>query len=237
MVDAVNYSYIINRVNDEFDKLPISRVFFDSVDPISSSSMQKINSKINKHTIVGILFCQPSIKFVKDEILPSLDYLHHRSGDNINFFCCGYGAYWPPENENVVITIDGVNWSFDNKSFISIIEEFEQSTKWKYSGETELLLLDIIPSTNNKLNIKNAIVCNLELMYKDKAFTSSRAFFENLIRYFTNSENKSLLAYSDVKGISQGLEFLKNSILDNLPFNLKDLYNSTKSYAIKDIKK
>ncbi len=74
-------------------------------------------------------------------------------------------------------------------------------------------------------------------MYQDKAFTSSRAFFENLIRYFTNSENKSLLEYSDLKGISQGLEFLKNSILDNLPFKLKDLYNSTKSYAIKDIKK
>ncbi|WP_419675858.1 hypothetical protein ACN2CX_00645 [Aliarcobacter butzleri] len=65
MVDAVNYSYIINRVNDEFDKLPISRVFFDSVDPISSSSMQKINSKINKHTIVGILFVNQVLNLLK----------------------------------------------------------------------------------------------------------------------------------------------------------------------------
>lgn len=236
MLEAIEYKKIIEIVNKEFENQPIRAVFLDSVSSVSQNAMSEINKKIKKHTTVGILFCRPEIDFVKKEILSSLNYLHHRSGDNINFFCCGYGAYWP-DKSNVVTTIDSVDWLFSDKKFVNLIEEFESKTNWQYSGETDFLLLDIVPSNDNTLNIQNALVCNLEQMQKDNAFSSVRSFFENLIRFYASSENKSTLAYSDIQGINKGLEFLKDSILNHLPLDLGKLYRSAGNYVVRDITK
>lgn len=241
MIEAHKFSFITEIVNNTFEQLPLSSVCFDSVDSATQNVMAEINSKIKKHTIIGVLFCQPQTKFVQDEILNSLNYLHHRSGDNINFFCCGYGAYFPPEEENIVTTIDNVKWSFSDKYFVQVIEEFEKLTNWNYSGETDFLLLDLIPSVDkDTLNIKNAIVCNLEQMQKDGAFSSVRKFFEDMIRLFSNPEKRNTLAYSDMNTINIGKSFLIDSVIENLPIKVNKLYTKykeAKHFAIKDITK
>lgn len=42
---------------------------------------------------IGILITRPELEVGKD-ILSSLNYYHHASSKNVNFYLPGYGAYW-----------------------------------------------------------------------------------------------------------------------------------------------
>ncbi|WP_351079233.1 hypothetical protein [Shewanella sp. CAL98-MNA-CIBAN-0140] len=239
MIDAICYKDIVESVNKDLKSLPIKMKFFDSVDPVTSNAMQEINSKIKKHTLVAILFCNPNTDFCKKEILASLSYLHHRSKEHINIFCCGYGAYWPEHKYpdlNVVTSISGTDWCYSDNSFVEAIEAFENTTKWKYSGENELLLLDASPSSDvSNLNINNAIVCNLERMKSDKAFSSVRSLLEDVIRYASSTSATDAWEFSDKKGGELAVDLLKNTMLSFLPKQFQTSYKKAESYAVKKI--
>lgn len=114
--------------------------------------MARLNG-CDEKSFVGVLFANPYVPYVKNEILPSLEYFHHRSGGNFDFYCCGYGAYWPENqysDQMVVTSIEGVDWLFSQQAFAQVVNSFEERTKWRYSGETELLLLNINKSKTKK---------------------------------------------------------------------------------------
>ncbi|MDO6650732.1 hypothetical protein Q4540_19810 [Pseudoalteromonas carrageenovora] len=239
MIDAILYKDIVKAVNNQFSDKPKRIAFFDGVGPASSKAMADVNAKIKKKSLVAVLFCNPNSQFCKDEILESLSYFHHRSKEHIDIFCCGYGAYWP-ENKyldlKTVTRIDGVEWSYSDHSFVAALEDFESKTKWRYSGENELLLLDVSPSVEpDELNINSALVCNLEQMKKDGAFSSVRALFESIIRYSANNGEGDAWGFSDQKGIEVASSFLKDSILGLLPKTLQSSYRKAENYAIKQI--
>ena len=76
----------------------------------------------------------------------SLEYFHFRTGKTINFYLPGYGAYWPRteySDRKEVVEIDGVKWFFSNEKFVQYIEDLEKYSKWEYSGESELLLIEL----------------------------------------------------------------------------------------------
>ena len=240
MIDAISYQEIISAVNRDLKSAPMRIRVFDSVEPATQKAMAKINLKTKKHCLVAVLFCNPKTEFCKNEILESLSYLHHRSKKSINIFCCGYGAYWPKDKYPDLIpvtTIDGVKWLYSDNAFVSVVEEFEKKTKWQYSGENELVLVDVTPSQENdeSLNINNAIVCNLEQMKKDEAFSSVRSLFEQLIRYCATTEAADAWTFSDRKGIDVARNLLKDTILGFLPNPLQSSYRKAESYVIKQI--
>lgn len=239
MINAISYLEIVKSANETLAGQPKTIVHYDSVDPLTEKSMAEINAGIKKHTLVAVLFCNPNTEFCKKEILDYLNYLHHRSGKYINIYCCGYGAYWPtskyPDLKQIT-EIDGVQWYYSDNAFVSVVNEFERNTKWQYSGENELLLLDIIPSDDeNKLNINDAIVCNLEKMKKDEAFSSARSLFENLIRHCSSHETVDAFSFSDTEGLNIAKEFLKTTFLKLLPKDLQAAYNKAESFAVKTI--
>ena len=92
----------------------------------------------------GILITRPELPTGID-ILNSLEYYHFRTGKSVNFYLPGYGAYWNSDypDSKIVTTIDNVNWSFSNQMFALFIEDLEKNSKWQYSGESELLLVDL----------------------------------------------------------------------------------------------
>ena len=115
-------------------------------------------------------------------------------------------------------------------------EEFEKQTKWHYSGENELLLIDVFPSVlKDQLNINNAIVCNLEKMHKDKAFSSVRKLFEDIIRYASTDHAATAWSFSDGKGGEIAKSFLKDVLLSFLPKKLQESYTKAENYAIRKI--
>lgn len=111
--------------------------------------LEEIKENVRRHGIlddtIGILVTRPDLPTGKD-ILNSLEYFHFRTGKSVNFYLPGYGAYWShsdyPDGK-VVTVMDGVNWSFSNQIFVQFVSELEEYSKWKYSGESELLLVEL----------------------------------------------------------------------------------------------
>lgn len=194
-----------------------------------------------KSKLIGILLCHSQSPLAKSEIIGHLPFFHLRSGEAIDFFCAGYGAYWPLEHhadQKVAARIDDTDWLFSNEAFLQVIEELERDSKWKFSGETELLLIPAVKAADNAISFdyESAIVCNLERMAKDGAFTSVRSFFDEIFRYAkTQSSNDSAWEFSDKKGVEVLGDVLKDFILSLLPEQLRNGYKKASHYAVKNL--
>ena len=190
--------------------------------------------------LIGILLCHPQSPLAKTEILGHLPFFHVSSGEAIDFFCAGYGAYWPPEHhadQEAVAHINGEKWLFSNDAYLQVIEELERESKWKYSGETELLLLPAVLTPNGTtLRFESAIVCNLEAMSKDEAFTSVRSFFNSIFRYVKDkSAVDPAWDFSDRMGLEVAGVLLKSAVLSLLPSKVEAAYKQASHYAVRNI--
>lgn len=188
--------------------------------------------KIEQDTI-GILLTRPTSKAGKD-IVETLPYYHRRSGKSINFYLPGYGAYWHgvyPGEENVAI-INGVDWSFSTQKYVEFIEALEEHSSWKYSGESELLLIEY---TNGKLDYSNVLKFHLDEMLRDGAIPSINVFFENIFRYA--SQQKSLTWLSDITGLKTVRQVTIDCILGALPQLFGGVIKKGRHYVTCNFKK
>ena len=191
--------------------------------------------------LVGILFCLPNTRMGRDEILPTLDYFHHRSGSFVDFFLPGFGADWSGElrkDATSVGTIEGANWLFNAKDFDQSRAELQASSKWKFSGETDLLLTIArkTPGTTAALDFSTVISCNLEEMLRDQAITSARSLLERIIDFGETYDGEDpVFQLSDAMGIKQGKGFLQEIVLSVLPEAARKLYKSSKHFVIQDV--
>ncbi|AFL99883.1 hypothetical protein Desde_1464 [Desulfitobacterium dehalogenans ATCC 51507] len=180
--------------------------------------------------IIGILLARPKSDAGRT-IVDSLPYYHHRSGKNVNFYLPGYGAYWHnayPDEEHIV-SIEGTRWSFSNTMYAKFIEDFEKESTWKYSGESELILLDC---HNQKLDYSKILVFHLDAMLQDKTISSVNSFFEKLFRFF--AQNSTIVQFSNRMGSETLGQVTLSTILEKLPLNLGALFVKAKHYAIID---
>lgn len=239
MIETVTFSDIVNKIKADERRLSGRRYCLDSIDSVTKDLMLKLNEKLQRHTLVAVLFCNPNSKFCADEILNSLNYFHKRSKDYIHIFCCGYGAFKQSDEYNdiqQVVDIDGTPWFYSDTSLVDVVERFERKTNWVYSGENELLILDVIPSEeSDDITINNSIVCNLEQMKKDNAFTSVRSLMEKLIKYASSTECADAWEFSDKQGLLVAKNCLKDGVLSFLPAAVRDLYKKSENYAVRKI--
>lgn len=191
--------------------------------------------------LIGILFAHPKSNLAKSEIIGHLNHFHIRSGEAVDFFCAGYGAYWPENHfadQTPVTQIEGINWLFSDEAFCNMIDDLEAETNWQYSGETELLLVSAEKQTSGDivLNYSDSIVCNLEAMAKDNAFTSVRSFFAGIFSYAkSHSDSNPTWAMSDKSGLAIGKSAIKDAILSLLPSTLKGSYLKAEHYAVRNL--
>ena len=182
---------------------------------------------------IGILFARPESDTGKN-IVNSLPYYHHRSGHSINFYLPGYGAYWYnsyPDEENV-ITIDRIAWSFSYEMYVKFVEDMEKVSKWKYSGESELILLDYC---DKRIDYSQMLIFKLDSMLRDNAIYSADSFFEILFRNFPQCENVE--GFSNKMGLSTLGQVTMSTILEKLPLSLGTLFIREKHYSIIDTSK
>lgn len=185
--------------------------------------------KIEQDTI-GILLTRPTSKAGKD-IVETLPYYHHRSGRSINFYLPGYGAYWHgayPDEKNVIV-LDGIQWSFSNQKYVEFIEALEGHSRWKYSGESELLLIEY---ANGKLDYSNVLKFHLDAMLRDDATPSINVFFESIFRYA--SRRKNLTQISDITGLKTLGQITMDCILAELPKLFNGVIKKERHYLIND---
>lgn len=185
--------------------------------------------KISADTI-GILLTRPTSRAGKD-IVETLPYYHHRSGRSINFYLPGYGAYWYgvyPDEKDVAI-IDSTQWSFSNQKYVEFIEALEKHSKWKYSGESELLLIEY---ANDKLDYSRVLRFHLDAMMRDGAIPSVNVLFENLFRYA--SRQRTLTEISDITSLKTLGQITMDCILAGLPELFSGVIKKGRHYLVND---
>ncbi len=197
--------------------------------------MADISKNVQKYEIknetIGILITRPDLPTGKD-ILRGLEYYHFRTGNSVNFYLPGYGAYWPKEDYpdgEVVTTINGVKWSFSNQMFAQFISELEQYTKWRYSGESELLLVEL---RNGILSYENTMQFYLDNMIRDGAICSVSQFFEQLFRLCQDKD--SLEQISAACRVNNLKQVSMDTILEKLPNGLGKVFKQEKYFCVKN---
>lgn len=197
------------------------------------SMLENIEEHKNEKDTIGILLTRPTSAVGRD-IIDALPYFHHRSGRSINFYLPGYGAYWYgayPDEKNVA-TINGTQWSFSNQKYAEFIKSLEKHSRWEYSGESELLLIEY---RNGKLDYSNVLRFHLDAMLRDEAITSVNAFFENIFRYAM--QQKDLTQISDITGLKTLGQVTINCVLAELPEVFNGVIKRGRHYLVSNYAK
>lgn len=202
------------------------------IEAITYKDMLKyINKSGFVEDVIGILVTRPDLHTGKD-ILKSLNYYHHLTSKNINFYLPGYGAYWNSDeypDMNTVTCINGVNWSFSDKAFVEFIAVLEKVSKWKYSGESELLL---IPYHDELLDFSEVGVFHLDAMLKDGTISSVSSFVTGL--------NRCVMQDNSVTGIIERgaekcvMKAVIEEIIDSIPTYITKPLRKGKHYLCRD---
>ncbi|WP_020586359.1 hypothetical protein [Desulfobacter curvatus] len=193
--------------------------------------------------MVGILFASPGTNLADKEILPRLDYYHHRAGKNIDFYCAGYTQGWEGGedaygcNDYKKAGLDG--WVYSNKRFVDLCKELSQLSKWKYSGETDLILINAkhdAKSRSAQIDFSSAILCQLDSMKKDGAIESVAEFFERIFQYAESADSHDpTWGFSDKQGVKETGLCLSRLIFSLIPKNVAKSYMKARHYAVRDI--
>ena len=168
--------------------------------------------------VVAILITRPDLATGKD-ILNSLEYYHFRTGHSINFYLPGYGAYWTEEeypDGKVVAEIASVKWSFSNQCFVKFIEDMEKYSKWRYSGESDLIFAEV---KNGILSYERAMEFHLDNMLRDKSIISVNQFFEKIVRI--GQEGRSMNQIGNKLGIDKGKQVVFDALLEKMPMHVE----------------
>lgn len=187
------------------------------------------HNEITEDTI-GILITRPDLEGGKS-IINSLNYYHHLSGTSTNFYLPGFGAYWyrayPDERE--VTEINGTKWYYSDKMFVDFISDLEKNSKWRYSGETELLMLEY---KDGILSFDNMICFYLDNMLRDKVIVSVSFFFQQLFRI--HKKRRTTKDISNTLGMNKAIHITKDMLLNNMPAELSELLVQEKYFCVKN---
>jgi len=131
-------------------------------------------------TIFGVLFANPTKTLVQEEILNNLEYANKRSGSYIDFYFAGYSEYVTNDKEeNIIRAPGGKEWYFSPRMYVDFINQFEELSKWQYSGETELLLLEF---KNRELCFDKVINIWIDKLVSNGGIYSVSNLFEEIYR-------------------------------------------------------
>jgi hypothetical protein len=203
--------------------------------------------------LTGIVFARPTNRFARREILPHINYWHVRSGRATDLFFPGYAdkyhdlSYRYEDFKNAT-EVDGQKWYFSDHAFADVVQEIESRSSWRYSGGTELIIVNARfgarTYANGKiregasLDLSSAIAIDLESAAKDKAFRDVTELIEGLFEFCNNlntAEDNPCWAFSDRHGFRIVKSSLKEWLIDWLPKALRPEAKKAFYFAARDI--
>jgi hypothetical protein len=182
---------------------------------------------------VALIFGRPACKIFKDELLPDRNYYHLRSGTNVELFYMGYAD---PDAEYVTVGDFDEN-DFSDQSFTSAVSDFEERTTWKYSGRTDLMLLNSFfsPRQQVHLDFSNVFAVQLEDAVESKLINSGRVLIEEIMRQSKDSDTEDVVArISDVVFLRNARQSFLSWLMGLLKLKAEDLGNAYRS-CVRDI--
>ncbi len=173
--------------------------------PISSFKDYKkmmLERSKSKNFVSCILFINkedPNQK-VGRNIIENIRYFNEISGNLITFFMPGYyEEIFTKEKYDI----------FEISSFTSFIKDLEKQCSWKYSGETELLFLNMI---DGELDFSNVYDYPLDSMVRKGRITDFNEVFKRLISSLKNDNELHLGRWAAGAITKETALFLLNTI-------------------------
>ena len=182
---------------------------------------------------VGLIFGRPTCKSFKEELLPDRGYYNLRSGANIELFYMGYAD---PDAEYLTVGDFDEN-DFSDASFVSAVSDFERRTTWKYSGQTDLILLNsfFTPKQNVRLDFSNVFAIQFEEALESKLIKSARALVEEIMRVSREYPSEDVvMKVSDVVFLRNARQSFLSWLMGLLKMKAEDLGNAYRS-CVRDV--
>lgn len=184
---------------------------------------------------VALFYGRPTCRVMKDVILPDIRYYHFRSKNDVECFCMGYVPF---TGEFHAITSDSTNSMFQAEAFSAALDELQEHSAWRYSGQTELVLLNAYraPETDSaRLDFTTVISFCFEKAEKEGAIQSAAEFLETLFNYAFNYEGTNFTYdFSDHLGLRQAASSLKQVWFNLFPAALTQGFQKALNFYIKD---
>ena len=173
-----------------------------------------IERKIENQEIVVFLFVKPNDQTALD-IIKEFEYIHYNSGKYCSIYAIGYTDDFAKKNDKSyrkVNSVLGSDWYFSNKVFVEFKNTLESRIGWKYSGETEVLILQNAPGKSDPLNFQNYVAIDINKGLREGYIDSFQLFMETLVR----SSKKQVVAKMALSDIRKSRISIKRTIEDAL---------------------
>ena len=140
--------------------------------------------QIENQEIVVLLFVKPTSQDAVD-IIREFEYIHYNSSKYCSIYAVGYSNDFQKQSDThyrKIYEILNSDWYFSSKAFVEFKDNLEKRIKWKYSGETEILVLQNNPGKHDPLNFTNYIAIDVNKGLKEGYIDSFQRFMESLVR-------------------------------------------------------
>lgn len=167
--------------------------------------------EIDSREIVVFLFVRPA-KASDREIINEFEYIHYNSGKYCSVYAIGYtnnpDKATHPEYRPVTEVSEN-KWWFSTKAFVEFKTKLEQQIKWRYSGESEILILQNNPGKSKVLDFSNYVSININSGLRKGYIDSFQVFMESLIR----SARSEVTAKEAIREVRNGKLSIKGAAL------------------------
>lgn len=167
---------------------------------------------IENKEIVVLLFVKPTNQAAID-IIQEFEYIHYNSSNYCSIYAIGYSNDFEKQTDKhykKVSELLNSDWYFSNKAFVEFKNNLEERIKWKYSGETEILILQNNPGKTNALNFTNYVAVDLNKGLKEGYVDSFQRFMESLVR----SAKSSVATKEVISDIRRSRVSVKNIVAE-----------------------
>ncbi|HEY5745312.1 MAG TPA: hypothetical protein VIU12_04465 [Chryseolinea sp.] len=207
---------------------------------LEAPSLNAVRNDMKEHpsAICCILVAPNFSRLGYENIILRFGYLDYRTGEDIHFYCAGYGGYWnkgsvPDMTDIGIGKYEGgtvIPWAFSQRLFGAFVNELEEETRWKYSGGSEIIILE--PG----VGFSRCIVFKLDSMIADEIIKDPGELFEALIQHARTHKKIGGFSLKNIGTISG--EEIVNSVISLLPKpfeNLLNIWKKGKHYTLVDI--
>ena len=173
-----------------------------------------IEQKVENQEVVVFLFVKPNDQTALD-IIKEFEYIHYNSDKYCSIYAIGYTDDFSKKKDRHYKKVDCIldsDWYFSNKAFVEFKNKLEDRIGWKYSGETEILILQNNPGKRNPLNFQNYIALDINKGIREGYIDSFQLFMETLIR----SSKSEVSAKGIVSDLRKGRISIKSIIQDTI---------------------
>lgn len=174
--------------------------------------IEAIENHVENFEIIVLLFVKPTNQDAMD-VIREFEYIHYNSAKYCSVFAVGYSDDFCKANDRTYKKIDAVlngDWYYSTKAFVEFKNKLERRIKWKYSGETEILILQNNPGNIHPLNFKNYVAIDVNKGIREGYIDSFQRFMESLIR----SSKSQVMAKDAIRNVRKEQIGIKGIVTD-----------------------